>query len=118
MRIITPLVLLSWFIVSGAIGPQAGTSAETKSSLEQETSREKLEKGVLAGEASMRVEEPDGTMLAPALATMPESNMSGESLEEVPDAGGGTMVNIEGRFQSILTVPEGSDKTIHGHDSH
>ncbi len=116
MRIVTPLVILSWVIVSGAVGPQDGTFAQTNSDLEEKTSNEKLGKGGFAGETSMRVEEPDGSMLDPALATMPESNMSAESLEEVPDAGGGTMVNVEGRFQSILKVPEGSDKAIHEHD--
>ena len=65
----------------------------------------------------MRVENPDGTMSDPALATMPRSNMRTKSLTEVPDAGGGTMVNVEGRFQSILRVPEGSDKAIHGDET-
>ena len=117
MRIVTSLVVLSGLIVSGGVGPHSGTFAQTKNSLEEETSRAKMEKGVIAGEASMRVEEPDGTMSDPGLATMPRSNMRGEPLEEVPDAGGGTMVNVEGRFQSILRVPEGSDEAIHGHDS-
>ena len=37
-------------------------------------------------------------------------------LQDVPDAGGGTMVNVEGRFQSILKVPDGADQAIHQHD--
>ena len=117
MRIVTPLVLLSGLIMSGVVGYQGGTFAQTKNSLEEQRSPAKTEKGVIAGEASMRVEEPDGTMSDPRLATMPRSNMRGDTLVEVPDAGGGTMVNVEGRFQSILRVPEGSDKAIHGHDS-
>ena len=117
MRIITPLAVLSGLIVCGVVGLPGDTFAQTKNSPEEQTSPAKTEKGVPAGEASMRVEEPDGTMSDPRLATMPRSDMRGESLKEVPDAGGGTMVNVEGRFQSILRVPEGSDKAIHGHDS-
>ena len=69
------------------------------------------------GTGGLRAEEADGSLLPPALPTMPLTNMSTEGLQEVPDDGGGTMVNIEGRFQSILQVEEGSDKAIHV-DSH
>src|SRR5690606_25708905 len=59
------------------------------------------------GKAPMRIEEPDGTLRPlPPPSSMPKSRASMEELEEVPDAGGGTMVNVEGRFQSILQVPE------------
>ena len=71
----------------------------------------------MPGMATMRIEDPDGTLRPLPQATMPESRMSREGLKEVPDADGGTMVNVEGRFQSILQVPEGSDKAIHNHDS-
>ena len=71
----------------------------------------------MPGMGTMRIEDPDGTLRPLPQATMPESRMSTEGLKEVPDADGGTMVNVEGRFQSILQVPEGSDKAIHSHDS-
>lgn len=75
---------------------------------------EHIQGGGKAGAESMRIEEPDGTLRPLPPATTPQGRITTESMKEVPDAGGGTMVNVEGRFQSILQVPEGSDQAIHG----
>lgn len=70
------------------------------------------------GKAPMRIEKSDGTLRPlPPDSSIPKSRLSREELQEVPDAGGGTMVNVEGRFQSILQVPEDSDQAVHGQES-
>jgi hypothetical protein len=114
MRIITLGIIFGCFMLSSILGLAANVMAEQSVGHERETAHEPLPKGDKPGKAPMRVEEPDGTLRPLPQAAMPENYMSAEGLQEVPDAGGGTMVNVEGRFQSILQVPEGSDKAIHG----
>lgn len=112
---VVPALLLSGLMLGSAFDLQAGAIAEMqRGNDEREKASELLQKGGKPGKAPMRIEEPDGTMRPLPLVPMPESRMSTEGLQEVPDAGGGTMVNVEGRFRSILRVPEGSDTAIHG----
>jgi hypothetical protein len=117
MKIVAPALVLSGLMLLGsAFDLLADAIAEIQGGKdERESASESLHKGGKSGKAPMRIEEPDGTMRPLPRATMPESRMNTEGLKEVPDAGGGTMVNVEGRFQSILRVPEGSDNAIHGH---
>ena len=116
MRILASALVLSGLMLGSAFDLQADAIAEIQGGNdERESASEPLQKGGKAGKAPMRIEEPDGTLRPLPLASMPESRMSTEGLQEVPDAGGGTMVNVEGRFRSILQVPEGSDNAIHGH---
>lgn len=116
MRILAPALVLSGLILGSALDRQADAIAEIQGGNdEREKASEPLQKGGKSGKAPMRIEEPDGTLRPLPLASVPESRMNTEGLKEVPDAGGGTMVDVEGRFQSILQVPEGSDEAIHGH---
>ena len=114
MRIGTLVFMLSWLMLNSAFDRRADAISELKGAEEGTTSIEPIQGGGMPEMGSMRIEEPDGTMRPLPQARMPESRMSTEGLNEVPDAGGGTMVNVEGRFQSILQVPEGSDNAIHG----
>jgi hypothetical protein len=116
MRIVAPALILSGLMLGSVFDLQADAIAEIQGGNdERDSASEPLQKGGKSGKAPMRIEEPDGTMRPLPLPLMPESRMSTEGLQEVPDAGGGTMVNVEGRFRSILQVPEGSDNAIHGH---
>jgi hypothetical protein len=116
MRIVAPALILSGLMLGSVFDLQADAIAEIQGGNdERDSASEPLQKGGKSGKAPMRIEEPDGTMRPLPLPSMPESRMSTEGLQEVPDAGGGTMVNVEGRFRSILQVPEGSDNAIHGH---
>ena len=117
MKVVTTVCVVSWLILSFAFAPQGPVFAEMQDEKEGKTSIGHIQKDGIPGKVPMRIEEPDGTLRPLPLATMPESRMSTEGLEEIPDAGGGTMVNVEGRFQSILQVPEGSDNATHGHTS-
>ena len=113
MRIVTPLLLLSWLVLGSALDLQGDAMAEIQGWEEVEASSEYIQGGSKPEKGVMRIEEPNGTLRPLSQTTMPESLMTTEGLQEVPDAGGGTMVNVEGRFRSILQVPEGSDKAIH-----
>lgn len=115
MRIVTTACVLSWLMLSTAYDLQGNALAEVQGGKEGESSSGHIQEDGMSGKAPMRIEEPDGTLRPLPMATMPESRMSTEGLQEIPDAGGGTMVNVEGRFRSILQVPEGSDNAIHGH---
>jgi hypothetical protein len=117
MSIVTPVLVLNLLFLINALVLQSDAIAQ-KNCVEQEmTNIQNIQGNDMPGKAPMRIEEPDGTLRPLPLATMPESRMSTEGLKEVPDAGGGTMVNVEGRFRSVLQVPEGSDTAIHKHDS-
>jgi hypothetical protein len=117
MRSVMPVLVLSWLMLGGAFDRQVDAMGDTQGGKEGEVSLAPRQGGVATGPAPMRIEEPDGTIQALPLDPLPKGRMSTEGLQEVPDAGGGTMVNVEGRFQSILQVPEGSDQAVHGHDS-
>lgn len=115
MKIFPSAFILSLFVLTCAFDLQTHVIAETQRGKEKETPIiEYIQGGGKAGAESMRIEEPDGTLRPLPPATTPQSRITTESMKEVPDAGGGTMVNVEGRFQSILQVPEGSDQAIHG----
>jgi hypothetical protein len=114
MSIVIPVLLLSWLILGSALDLQGDAIAEIQGGEEGETSSGQIQRGDKPDKGVMRIEEPDGTLRPLPQTTMPESLMTTEGLQEAPDAGGGTMVNVEGRFRSILQVPEGSDKAIHG----
>lgn len=116
MRIVRIVFVISWLMMSGAFNLQGDALAELQGEKEGETSVGPIQAQDMLGKAPMRIEEPDGTLRPLPQVTMPKSRMSAEGLQEVPDAGGGAMVNVEGRFQSILQVPEGSDNAIHGHN--
>lgn len=115
MRIVLTVCVVSWLMLSPALDLGGDAIAEILHEQEGAASLGHIQEGDMPGKVPMRIEEPDGTLRPLPLATMPESRMSTEGLQEVPDAGGGTMVNVEGRFQSILQVPEGSANAIHGH---
>jgi len=116
MRIGTPVFVLSWLMLCNALPLQAEVIIEMPGGEEGEGSLEHRQGDSGPGIAPMRIEEPDGTLRPLPTVSIPESRMSTEGLQDVPDAGGGSMVNVEGRFQSILKVPDGSDHAIHQHD--
>lgn len=117
MRIGTLILGLSWLLLSSVLIFQTDAMSELKGVEERGVSNEHIQGGGMPRSGSMRIEDSDGTLQPLPQTTMPESRIRSEDLKEVPDAEGGTMVNVEGRFQSILQVPEGSDKAIHSHDS-
>lgn len=58
-----------------------------------------------AGGPRLRVEDPVTGQIVPLPSGMEESvNTSEEGLVETPDAGGGTMIDLQGRFRSYLKV--------------
>lgn len=116
MRIVAPVFLLSWLMLSSALPLQAEVIVEMYGGEKGEASLEHPQGNSRPGLAPMRIEEPDGTLRPLPSGPIPESRMSTEGLQDVPDAGGGTMVNVEGRFQSILKVPDGANEAIHQHD--
>lgn len=116
MKIVGPVVML-WIMLSNALPLQAEVIVEIHGGEEGEVSLDHRQGGdSQPGLAPMRIEEPDGTLRPLSSGSLPESRKSTEGLRDVPDAGGGTMVNVEGRFQSILKVPDGADHAIHQHD--
>ncbi len=113
MKIVTPIFFMLWIMLGSASLLQAEVIIETHGGEEEKMTLEHRK----GAKAPMRIEEPDGTLRPLPLGSIPESRMSMEGLRDVPDAGGGTMVNVEGRFQSILKVPDGADHAIHQHES-
>lgn len=113
MKIVAPLFVMFWILLSSDPLLQAEVIIVADGGEEEELTL-KHRKGA---KPPMRIEEPDGTLQPLPLGSIPESRMSKEGLRYVPDAGGGTMVNVEGRFQSILKVPDGADHAIHHHES-
>jgi hypothetical protein len=115
MKIFPLAFVLSWFMLTCVFDWRTDAMAQTQRGDEKvPPSFERIQGGGKAGTESMRIEEPDGTLRPLPPAPTSQSRLTTEGIEEVPDAGGGTMVNVEGRFQSILQVPEGSDQAIHG----
>jgi len=115
MKIVTPAFVMLWILLSSALFLQAEVIVEIQGGEGEEMSIEHRQGNSRPGRAPMRIEEPDGTLRSLPSGPLPESRMSTEGLQDVPDAGGGTMVNVEGRFQSILKVPDGADQAIHQH---
>ncbi|MDH3503125.1 MAG: hypothetical protein OEM58_01180 [Nitrospirota bacterium] len=116
MKIVTQVFVMFWITLSSALPLQAEVIVEMYGGEERETSLEHHQGPSRPGLVPMRIEEPDGTLRPLPSGPLPESRMSTEGLQDVPDAGGGTMVNVEGRFQSILKVPDGANEAIHQHD--
>jgi hypothetical protein len=114
MPYILLLTLVSCFTFSEGLALPAEVNVEPSERNTNEPSTKSHQKVLKSKEAPLRIEEPDGTLRPIPPSAMPESRMSTEGLQEVPDAGGGTKVDVKGRFQSILQVPVGSDKAIHG----
>ena len=112
MKIVTPVVML-WITLSCAFPLQAEVIVEIQGGEEEEMSLEGRQGNSRPSKAPMRIEEPDGTLRPLPSGSLPEGRLSTEGLRDVPDAGGGTMVNVEGRFQSILKAPDGADLAIH-----
>lgn len=117
MKIMMPVSAMLWIMLFSAPLLNAEVIVETNGGEEEAMSLKNGRRNPLPGKAPMRIEEPDGTLRPLSSGSIPESRMSTEGLRDVPDAGGGTMVNVEGRFQSILKVPDGSDHAIHHHES-
>ena len=117
MKIMMPVSAILWIMLLSVPLLNAEVIVETNDGEEKAMSRNHGQKNPRPGKAPMRIEEPDGTLRPLPSGSIPESRMSTEGLRDVPDAGGGTMVNVEGRFQSILKVPDGSDHAIHHHES-
>ncbi|GJL69360.1 MAG: hypothetical protein NPIRA06_19950 [Nitrospirales bacterium] len=113
MKFVTPLCVMFWIMLSSDPLLHAEVIIEADGGKEKEMLLEHRK----GAKAPMRIEEPDGTLRPLPLGSIPESRMSKEGLRDVPDAGGGTMVNVEGRFQSILKVPDGADHAVHHHES-
>lgn len=115
MKIFSSPFVLIWFMLTCVFDWRTDAMAQTpRGDEEVPPSFERIQGGAKPGAESMRIEEPDGTLRPLPPDPTPQSRLTTEGMEEVPDAGGGTMVNVEGRFQSILQVPEGSDQAIHG----
>ncbi|WP_342347657.1 hypothetical protein [uncultured Nitrospira sp.] len=117
MKIVMPVFVMLCITLGWVFLLQAEVIIETQGGEEDAMSLEHRQGSRRPGKAPMRIEEPDGTLRPLPSASIPESRLSMEGLRDVPDAGGGTMVNVEGRFQSILKVPDGSDHAIHQHES-
>lgn len=117
MKIVMPIFVMLWITLSGVSHLQAEVIVERQGGEEETMSLEHRQGNRRPGKAPMRIEEPDGTLRPLPSGSIPESRVSMEGLRDVPDAGGGTMVNVEGRFQSILKVPDGADYAIHQHES-
>ncbi|MCA9497569.1 MAG: hypothetical protein MRJ67_01325 [Nitrospirales bacterium] len=116
MKFLMPVVTIFLITLSSVFALQAEVIVEKQGEVEEAMALEHRHESRRAGKAPMRIEEPDGTLQPLPSGSIPESRMSMEGLRDVPDAGGGTMVNVEGRFQSILKVPDGADHAIHHHD--
>jgi hypothetical protein len=116
MKIVMPVFVMLWIMLSSALLLQAEVIVERQGGEVEAMSLEHRQGNPRLGKAPMRIEEPDGTLRPLPSGSIPESRMSMEGLRDVPDAGGGTMVNVEGRFQSILKVPDGADHAIHQHE--
>ncbi len=116
MKIVMPVSVMLWIMLISAPLLKAEVIVETYGGEEEAKSLEHRQGNRRPGKAPMRIEEPDGTLRPLPSGSIPESRMSTEGLRDVPDAGGGTMVNVEGRFQSILKVPDGADHAIHQHE--
>ncbi len=116
MTIVMPVVAIFLITLSSVFPLQAEVIVEKQGGEEGALSLEHRQGSRRPGKAPMRIEEPDGTLRPLPSGSIPKSRMSTEGLRDVPDAGGGTMVNVEGRFQSILKVPDGGDHAIHQHD--
>lgn len=117
MKIVMPAFAMFWITLGGVLPLQAEVIVERQGGEEEAMSLEHRQGNHRPGKAPMRIEEPDGTLRPLPSGSIPESRISKEGLRDVPDAGGGTMVNVEGRFQSILKVPDGADHAIHQHES-
>ncbi|HNP30398.1 MAG TPA: hypothetical protein PKK23_15225 [Nitrospirales bacterium] len=117
MKVVTPVFVMIWIILSCVLPLQAEVIIERHGGEGGALSSEPQKRSSRSGSVPMRIEEPDGTLRPLPSVSRPESRMSTEGLQDVPDAGGGTMVNVEGRFQSILKVPDGAEHAIHQHDS-
>ncbi|MFZ1747390.1 MAG: hypothetical protein WBO24_07750 [Nitrospirales bacterium] len=113
MKIMMPVSVMLWIMLHSAPLLKAEVIVETYDREEEGMSLEHRQGNHRPGKAPMRIEEPDGTLRPLPSGSIPESRMSTEGLRDVPDTGGGTMVNVEGRFQSILKVPDGADHAIH-----
>ncbi|GJL61100.1 MAG: hypothetical protein NPIRA03_39570 [Nitrospirales bacterium] len=116
MKIMMPVFTMLWIMLISVPLLQAEVIIETHGGEGEEKTLEHRKDNGRPAKAPMRIEEPDGTLRPLPSGSIPESRMSTEGLRDVPDAGGGTMVNVEGRFQSILKVPDGADHAIHQHD--
>jgi hypothetical protein len=116
MKIMVPVSVMLWLMLISATLLKAEVIVETYGGEEETMSLENRQGTPRPGKAPMRIEGPDGTLRPLPSGSIPESRMSTEGLRDVPDAGGGTMVNVEGRFRSILKVPDGADHAIHHHD--
>lgn len=116
MKIVMPVFVMLWITLSVVFPLQAEVIVERQGGEEETMSLEHHQRNRRPGKAPMRIEEPDGTLRPLSPGSIPESRMSIEGLRDVPDAGGGTMVNVEGRFQSILKVPDGADHAIHQYE--
>jgi hypothetical protein len=72
-----------------------------------------------AGGPTLRVEDPVTGRIAPLPSGMEASvSTSDEGLVETPDAGGGTMVDLQGRFRSFLKVTRDEAGQISASCSH
>lgn len=116
MKIMMPVSVMLWIMLISAPLLKAEVIVEASGGEEEAMSLKHRQGNPRPGKAPMRIEEPDGTLRPLDSGSIPESRMSTEGLRDVPDAGGGTMVNVEGRFQSILKVPDGADHAIHHHE--
>jgi hypothetical protein len=116
MTIVMPIFAICLITLAGVFPLQAEVIIEKQGEEEEGVSLKHRRGNRHHGQAPMRIEEPDGTLRPLPSGSIPQSRMSNEGLRDVPDAGGGTMVNVEGRFQSILKVPEGADEAIHLHE--
>lgn len=110
--------ILMFSLLIGILGLSADGIAKNSGEVIIIQGENNYQKNPKTGKAPMRIEEPDGTLRPlPPASSMSKSRSSTDELQEVPDAGGGTMVNVEGRFQSILQVPEDSNQAVHGQKS-
>jgi len=117
MKMMMPVSAMLWIMLLSVPLLKAEVIVETYGGEEEAMSLEQRQENRRPGKAPMRIEEPDGTLRPLQSGSIPQSRMSTEGLRDVPDAGGGTMVNVEGRFQSILKVPDGADHAIHQHEA-
>ncbi len=122
MKILTfnGLFLLCWVLMSCSAGsdqsPTATTSEGAKgaqtSSVTDDT--QKVVQGMdQVGSAGLLELDESGNIMPSANPTLDSTSMSTEGLKEEPGPVSGIMLDPKGRFDSILMVPEGSDKAVH-----
>ena len=105
-------VLLTGFVLFGCspTGPEPGNSereSTTHSLVINEGTCRHTAQEAPTGRTGMRVEDPvTGEIEAVHIDDSQEFSTSSEGLKEEPLPGGGTKIDLEGRFRNMLEIPK------------